>query len=77
MVGDVVARPATEVELLEVADEVAQPPLRPAPGRQHLGLVQQDRQRIRDRAVFDHKRAVHIDLAKGEFGIEENPSFRG
>ena len=75
MMGDVVPRPAAPIELPDVPAEIAQPPLQPGPARHHFGLVEQDCERIRDRAVLDHERAVHIGFAKRQFGIEEDAAL--
>ena len=75
MMSDVIPRPAAEIELPDVPRQIAQPPLQPSPVRHHFGLIEQDRQRVRNRAVLDHERAVHIGFAQREFGIEEDPPF--
>ena len=66
-------RPRGRIELLGVPDEVAQPPLQLGPARQHVGLVEQDGQRVGDRAVLDHESAFHVDFAERKLGIEQNP----
>ena len=68
------ARPR-QIELPDVPCQIAQPPLQPGPARHHVGLIEQDRQRIRDRAVLDHERAVHKGFAERQFGIEQDPPF--
>ena len=75
MMGDVVPGPAARIELPGMPDEVTQEPLQPGPARHYFGLIHQDRQRIRNRAVLDDEGAVHIDFAERKFGIEENPAF--
>ena len=60
------------IELPDVPAEIAQPPFQPGPARHHFGLVEQDLERIRNRAVLDHERAVHIGFAERQFGIEED-----
>ena len=61
--------------LADVPAEIPQPPLQPAPAWHHFRLVEQDRKRVRDRAVLDHERAVHIGFAERQFGIEQNPAL--
>ena len=61
---DIIFGAAARIELLGMPGEIAQPPLQPGPARQDFGLIQQDRQRVRDRAVLDHERAVHVDFAE-------------
>ena len=73
--GDIVFRAAARIELLGMPDQITQPPLQFGPTRQHLGLVQQDRQRVRNRAILDDKGAVHEDFTKPQFGVEENAAF--
>ncbi len=75
VMGDIVLRPAAPVELPDMPAEIAQPPLQLGPARHHFGLIEQDRQRVRDRAVLDHERAVHIGFAQRQFGIEENAAL--
>jgi hypothetical protein len=75
VVGDVVFRPSTPIELPGVPAEITQPPLQLGPARHHFGLIEQDLQRIRDRAVLDHERTVHIGFAQRQFGIEENTAL--
>src|SRR5205823_12364448 len=79
MVCDVVARALGRIELTYMPDQVAYPPLRRCPARQHLGLIEQDREQVGDAAIFDDERAVHVGFAEREFGIEENSalSLRG
>ena len=72
MMGDVVPRPAAPIELPGVPREIAHPPLQAAPARNHFGLIEQDGKRVRNRAVLDHERAVHIGFAERQFGIEED-----
>jgi hypothetical protein len=47
--------------------------LQSGPARQQVGLIQQDGQRVGDRAVLDHERAFHVDFAEREFGVEQDP----
>src|SRR5262249_7036258 len=77
MVGDIALGASARIKLLQSAFEVAQEPLRPYPARRATGgrLVHQHRKRVRDRASFEHERAVHVAFAKLEFGIEQDCAF--
>ena len=72
---DIVFRTAARIELLDVPDQITQPPLQLGPARQYFGLIQQDRQRIRNRAVLDDESAFHVDFAQRKFRVEKNPAF--
>ena len=72
---DIVLRTAARIELLGMPDQIAQPPLQLGPARQYFGLIQQDRQRIGDRAILDDEGAVHVDFAERQFRVEQNPAF--
>ena len=72
MVCDVVARALGRIELTYMPDQVAYPPLRRCPARQHLGLIEQDREQVGDAAIFNDERAIHVGFAEREFRIEEN-----
>ena len=75
VVGDVVLRAAARIELSEMPDRVAQPPLQLGPARHHVGLIHQDRERVRDRAVLDDEGAFHVDFAERKFGVQKNPAL--
>ena len=75
VMSDIVSRAAAPIELPDAPAEIAQPPLQPGPARQHVGLIEQDFERIRDRAVLDHKRAVHKGFAERQFRIEQDPAL--
>jgi hypothetical protein len=70
---DVASRPRRQVELLQAAAHIAQPPLWRRPQRQHLValLEQHEREKIGDRPAFDDQRAIHIGFAKMQFRIEQ------
>ncbi len=71
MAGDVVSGTPARIELLDVPDEIAKPPLQLCPTRRHIWLVEGDRQHVGDRSLFDDERAIHVDFAKGQFRIEQ------
>ncbi len=75
MARDIVPRATAWIELLGVPDQVSQPPLQLGPARQDIGLAEQDRQRIRDRTLFDDECPLHVDLAQREFWIEQDSPF--
>ena len=75
VMSDVVSRPATPIELPDVAGQITQPPLQVAPAWYHFGLIEQNRQGVRNRAILDHECAVHIGFAQRQFGIEQDPPF--
>jgi len=64
------------IELLRMPRQIAQPPLQLGPARQHLGLIEQDHQGIRHRALFDHESAVHIGLAQRQFRVHQEMALR-
>ena len=53
VVRDIARARPRRLNCLTCRDQIAQPPLQLGPARQHVGLIQQDRQRIGDRAVLD------------------------
>ena len=66
--------------MLEVADEIAEPPLQLRPARHDVGLVEDDRQNVGNRSPFDEHCAVGIGLAERHFRIEQKLAcdvFRG
>ena len=71
----IVSRTRARVELLGMPDQVAQPPLQLGPARQYFRLIEQDRQRIGDRAFLDDESALHVDFAERQFRVEQNPTF--
>jgi hypothetical protein len=75
--GHVVLRPAARIELLDVADQVAEPPLQLGPARRHVRLIERHGQHVGDRSPFDHQRAIGIDLAECKLGIEQHAPLRG
>ena len=75
MVRDVVQGLAARIELLGMPDEVTQTPLQLGPARQYFGLIHQDRQCIRNRAILDDEGSVHVDFAERKFRVEQNPAF--
>jgi hypothetical protein len=75
MARDIVLRTVGRIELLGMPHQIAQPPLQLGPARQYLGLVQQNRQRIRDRALLDDESALHVDFAQCQFRVEQDPPF--
>ena len=77
MALDVAPGTAARIELLNVADDVAQQPLRLGPARRHFGLVEDNRQDVRDGAFLHHQRSVRIDFAERQFGIEQEVSLGG
>src|SRR5260370_24208015 len=56
-------------------DQITQPPLQLGPARQNLGLIEQDRERVRDRAIFNDETPLHIDFAERKLRVEQNPAF--
>src|SRR5665213_298099 len=75
MTRNIVFGTAAWVELLGMPDQITQAPLQLGPARQYLGLIQQNRQRVRDRAVLDNKSAVHVGLAQTQFRIQQDVAF--
>jgi hypothetical protein len=73
----IVARAAARIELREPPPEVAQQPLRARPERRLAAVFLRHRKReeVRDRALLDHQRAVHVGFADGELGIGQNRPF--
>src|SRR5665213_4283079 len=66
---DIIFGPAARIELPGVPDQIAQAPLQLGPARQYLGLIQQYRQRVRDRAILDNKSAIHISSPRAISGL--------
>jgi len=79
MMGCVAPRAGARIELAHAASEVAHQRLRAGPaGRpQGAGLGHHHREHVRDRALFDDQRAVHIGFAEAQFGIDDDTEFRG
>ena len=70
---DIAPRPGPRIELLHAPEQVAPEPRRQRPSRRgDVLLPQQDCQHVRDRALLDDERAVHIGFAQPELGIEQN-----
>ena len=72
---DIVLRTAGRIELPDMPDQVAQPPLQLAIARQYFRLIHQDRQSVRDRAFLDDEGALRVDFTERKLGVEQNPAF--
>src|SRR6202022_1804988 len=75
MARNIVFRTTARIELPGMPDKIAQPPLQLGPARQYFRLIEQDRQRIRNRAILDDESAVHVHFAQCKFWVEEDPAF--
>src|ERR1700719_2050620 len=73
MTLDIVLRTAGRIELPDMPDQVAQPPLQLGIARQYFRLIHQDRKGVCDRALLDDEGALREDFAEGKFGVEQNP----
>ena len=69
--GNVIARALAGVELLGVAQDVAEPPLQLGPAGRHIGLVQGDGEQVGNGAALHNEEPVHEYLAECQFGIEK------
>src|SRR5258708_37760130 len=70
---DIVLRAIARIELPGMPDQIAQPPLQLGPARQYFRLIQQDRQRIRNRALLDDESALRVNSAHRKFRVEQHP----
>ena len=75
MARDIVFRTVARIELPDMPDQIAQPPLQLGIARQYFRLIHQDRQRIGNRATLDDECAFHVDFAERQLGVEQNPAF--
>src|SRR5260370_33555511 len=75
MARDIVFRTSARIELAGMPDEIAQPPLQLGPTRQYFGLIKQDRQCIRNRALLDDESAFHVELAQCKLRVQKDPAF--
>ena len=77
MMSDIAPRSRPWIELMYAADQVASKPPRQRPFRYgKLFLPEQKRQHIRDRALLDDERAVHVGFAEAQFRIEQYRALR-
>ena len=53
MMRDVIKGSSAQIELPGMPDEIPQKPLQSGPARHYFGLIHQDRQCIRNRAILD------------------------
>ena len=73
VMGYIVPRPRTQIELLQAAKQVAYKVRRQRPFRRSdVLLPQQNREHIRDRALLDDECPVHVGLAQSQLGIEQD-----
>ncbi|KAH2775612.1 hypothetical protein KXW38_001462, partial [Aspergillus fumigatus] len=72
VMGDILLGAAARIELLQVADDVAQPPPRLGQTGHHFRLVHDDGQQVCDRAVLDHESAVHPGFAERQLRVEQD-----
>src|SRR5260370_7961647 len=63
------------MELRGSRDQITQPPLQLGPARQNLGWIEEDRERVRDRAIFNDETPLHIDFAERKLRVQQNPAF--
>jgi hypothetical protein len=65
-VRDVTSRACRRIELRQAAVEITQQPLAARPDRRPPAdaLIQNDGEHVRDRAVLDDDRAVHVGFAE-------------
>src|SRR5450631_3835512 len=75
MARDIILRAAARIELADMPDQITQAPLQFGPARQYFGLIEQDRQRVRNRSILDDETALHVDFAERKLWIEQNPAF--
>ena len=72
---DIVSRTAARIELADMPDQIAQPPLQLGPARQYFGLIEQDRQHVGNRALLDDEGAFHVDFAERKLRVQQNPAL--
>src|SRR5215475_3522177 len=77
VVRDIPPRAAAQVELLKMAPEKPQQPLRlrPSPRRTDAALAEDETKKVGYRTFFDHKRPVHIGFTELELGVDQDAKF--
>ena len=74
---DVAPRAAAQIELPQVAGEPPRCSRQLCPkGGSCGGLIDQKGHQVGYRALLDHQLAVHVEFAKGEFGIKQETADR-
>src|SRR6266478_7218349 len=75
MARDIVFRSSARIELAGMPDQITQTPLQLGPARQYFGLIEQDRQRVRNRAVPDDESAFHVKFTQRKLRVQKDPAF--